>query len=57
MDVILMVDGKKIVGTDEWRTALLKHRIGDKIALTIQRGDQQMQIEVVAGRHPGYRER
>jgi len=54
-DVILAINGVKISGQDQLRDELLKHKIGDTIALTVQRGDQQLQIAIVAGRHPGYR--
>lgn len=54
-DVILAVGANKVSGTDQLRDELLKHRIGDTMALTVQRGDQQFQAQVVAGRHPGYR--
>lgn len=54
-DVILAVDGQAVQGTDQLRDQLLKHKIGDTIALTVQRGQQQLEIKVVAGRHPGFR--
>jgi S1-C subfamily serine protease len=56
-DVILKLGAAEVSGTDQFRDELLKHKIGDTIVLTVQRGDQQFQVQVVAGRHPGYRPR
>jgi S1-C subfamily serine protease len=56
-DVILAVDGTAIKGNDQMRDQLLKHRIGDTVQLTVQRGDQKLDLSVVAGRHPQARSR
>jgi serine protease DegQ len=56
-DVILAMGGVDIVGTDQFRDQLLKHRIGDTVLLTVQRGPQKLELQVVAGRHPQYRGR
>ena len=53
-DVILQVDTAKISGTDQLRDELLKHKIGETVSLTVQRGAQTLQLPVVSGRHPGY---
>ncbi len=54
-DVIIAIGGKRIRGPDQMRDELLKHRIGDMIVLDIQRGEQQLRVEVPAGRHPAAR--
>lgn len=56
-DVILKVGAAEVSGTDQFRDELLKHNIGDTIVLTVQRADQQFEVQVVAGRHPNYRPR
>jgi S1-C subfamily serine protease len=56
-DVILAVGDVKVKGQDQLRDELLKHKIGEAIVLAVQRGDQQMQISAVAGRHPGFKSR
>jgi S1-C subfamily serine protease len=57
MDVILAVDEVEVIGTDQLRDRLLKHRIGDTINLRVQRGTEIMNLTVQAGRHPAYRTR
>ncbi len=54
-DVILAVGSVQVRGQDQLRDELLKHKIGDTITLTVQRGEQQLQLAMVAGRHPGFR--
>jgi S1-C subfamily serine protease len=54
-DVILAVGSMKIRGQDQLRDELLKHKIGDTITLTVQRGAQQLQVSMVAGRHPEFK--
>ena len=56
-DVILAVGDVKVKGQDQLRDELLKHKIGDTIVLAVQRGNQQLQVPVVAGRHPGFKSR
>lgn len=56
-DIVLKVANAEINGTDQLRDELLKHRIGDTVVLTIQRGTQLFEAQVQAGRHPNYRER
>lgn len=53
-DVILAIDKVRVRGQDQLRDELLKHKIGDTIQLTIQRGERQFVISVVAGRHPDF---
>lgn len=54
-DVIVQIDGVKVSGVDQFRDQLLKHKIGDAIALVVQRGAQQFSVQVIAGRVPGGR--
>ena len=56
-DVIVAVDGAPVRNSDELRDALLKHRIGDTIRLSVQRGEEKLEVQVVAGRHPQARNR
>lgn len=56
-DVILSVDSQPVKGTDQLRDRLLAHKIGDTITLQVARGEQKLDIKVVAGRHPSYRGR
>lgn len=51
-DVILQVGATKIENPQQLRDQLFKHRIGDTIVMTVQRGDQQLQVSVVAAAHP-----
>lgn len=51
-DVILQVGATKIENPQQLRDELFKHRIGDTIAMTVQRGGQQLQVSVVAAAHP-----
>jgi S1-C subfamily serine protease len=55
-DVILAVDGATIAGRDQFRDKLLAHRIGDTVTLTVQRGQQKLELQMVAGRHPQYKQ-
>ena len=56
-DVILKVGNTDIGGSDQFRDELLKHKIGQTVLLLVQRGDQQLQLQALAGRHPDYRGR
>ena len=51
-DVILQVGATKIENPQQLRDELFKHRIGDTIVLTVQRGNQPLQVSVVAAAHP-----
>lgn len=54
-DVILSIDGTEITNAESLRAAIFERSIGDTLAFTIQRGADQMQVEVTAGRIPeGY---
>ncbi|MCE5238887.1 trypsin-like peptidase domain-containing protein [bacterium] len=54
-DVVLAVNGAKVQGPDQLRDEILKRKIGETITLSIQRDAQQVQVPMVAGRHPGFR--
>ena len=51
-DVILAVAGQTVESPDDMQTAIFKHKIGDTITFTIQRGGRQMDVDVVAGTVP-----
>jgi serine protease Do len=51
-DVIIAVDGKTVTQNDEMQKALFKHRIGDTVRLTVQRGGNQQEISVTAEKVP-----
>jgi S1-C subfamily serine protease len=53
-DVILAINSVKIKGLDQLRDELLKGKIGDTIVLTVQRGKDQLQLSMVAGKHPSF---
>ncbi len=52
-DVILEADGKKLVNGEELRSAIFAHRIGDTLALKVQRGQRVYDVEIVTGRTSG----
>ncbi|MDO4263765.1 MAG: trypsin-like peptidase domain-containing protein [Deinococcus sp.] len=45
-DVITAVDGKKVEGSEDIRTAMIGKRVGDTVQLTVQRGKQTLQPTV-----------
>jgi S1-C subfamily serine protease len=51
-DIILSVDGKDIVGTNDITLKVLNGKIGDKMTLTIQRGAGTSQVTVTFGKLP-----
>ncbi len=57
-DIILGIDGQALPAkhaVETLRKEILKHKIGDRLRLTIQRGEQVREFEVTAGRIPaGY---
>jgi serine protease Do len=54
-DVILSIGDTEIEGGEELRAAIFAYEIGDTMTFTIQRGPDQMELEVTAGRIPeGY---
>jgi len=54
-DVILSIDGEEVASPEDLRRAVFAHEIGDTISFGIQRGDQQLDLQVTAGKVPeGY---
>src|SRR5262249_51192671 len=51
-DAILKVDGKEVADFAGLREAVGAHKPGDKIKLTVKRGDKEMEITVTAGERP-----
>jgi S1-C subfamily serine protease len=45
-DLIVAVDGKPVNSPPEFAQAVAQHKIGDKVKLTIERGEQRMEVEV-----------
>jgi Lon-like protease len=48
-DVILSVDGKKIVAATDLNTAITKHKVGDDIALVVDRAGKNVDVSVKVG--------
>jgi len=54
-DVILSIDGAQITNAEELSNRIIAHEIGDTIEMAVQRGAEQMALQVEAGRAPeGY---
>jgi S1-C subfamily serine protease len=51
-DVILQVDGKDIVGTDDLPRAIASRRPGDVVTVTILRDGEREQVKVTLGQRP-----
>jgi S1-C subfamily serine protease len=51
-DIIVAVDGKPIVSTEELRDAIAAHKPRDKIKLRIYRGAKKMTVTVTLGKRP-----
>lgn len=51
-DVILAVDGVPVTKPEDLQEPILKHKIGDAIQFSIQRGQREMDVEVIAGTVP-----
>jgi hypothetical protein len=45
-DVIAEFDGKKIGGVEDFREALRKHKLGDRVKITVRRGNETLTLEV-----------
>ena len=45
-DLIYMIDGEQVTGSDMLVQTIQSHEIGDKVAFTIVRDDQMMEIQV-----------
>ncbi len=54
-DVILNIGGTEIVNPESVRNAVFAHEIGDSVTFSIQRGTEQLELQVKTGRVPeGY---
>ncbi len=54
-DVILSIDGTAITNPEELRSSVISHHIGDTIVMLVQRGAEEVTLQVKAGRIPeGY---
>jgi S1-C subfamily serine protease len=51
-DIVIKMDGKDVKGLEAFREAVLAHKPGDKITLTVKRGDKEMEIKITAGEAP-----
>jgi serine protease Do len=51
-DIILQLQGKKIHSADDVRALLKKVRIGEKVPITVVRGDQVLKGEITVGNAP-----
>lgn len=51
-DVIVSIDGEAITQTNPFVNVLFKHKPGDKVQATIQRGDEQKTVEVTLSERP-----
>lgn len=45
-DLILAVDGEKVSGNTEFARMIARHRVGDKVKLTVERGGDRSEIEL-----------
>jgi S1-C subfamily serine protease len=52
-DVVLQVDGKPVKNGEELRSAIFAHRIGDEIALRVNRAGKDFDVKVKAGKVSG----
>jgi len=51
-DIILSVDGKPAESSEQVQQLILNHNIGDTITFVVQRGEQQLTLQVIAGKIP-----
>jgi S1-C subfamily serine protease len=51
-DVILEVDGEKIVGPDDLATVIADHEPGDEVTVAVLRDDQRKELELTLGKRP-----
>ena len=51
-DVITAVDGVAVTNNEEFQAAIIKHKIGDVIKLSIQRGQTKANVNITAGKLP-----
>jgi S1-C subfamily serine protease len=51
-DVILDIDGQRIVGPDDLAEVIADHEPGDTVQVTILRGDERREVELTLGKRP-----
>ena len=51
-DVILAVDGRKVVGPEDLSRLISAHRPGEEVTLTVLRNGERDEVEVTLGRRP-----
>jgi S1-C subfamily serine protease len=51
-DAVIAVDGQPVLDGEAFQKAIFKHKIGDTIRFTVQRGNRKQDISVVAGTAP-----
>jgi S1-C subfamily serine protease len=51
-DVILEIDGQKIIEENDLARVVAEHRPGEKVTLTILHGDKREQVELTLGKRP-----
>ena len=51
-DVVVKLDGKEFTDFPDFVAAVRAHKPGDKITLTVKRGDKEMEIKITAGEAP-----
>jgi len=52
-DIIVAVDGKAVSTQSQLRELLTVHKPGDRLALSLYRGDAKRHVEVTLGKPPG----
>ena len=48
-DIIIAVDGEKVTDYMELQSIIFSHNIGDTVTVTVQRGQEQLDLEIVLG--------
>ncbi len=51
-DVVIKLDGKEVKDVQDFVSSVRAHKPGDKITLTVKRGDKEMEIKITAGEAP-----
>lgn len=51
-DIIISLDGEKIETADDLVVRVMRHNVGDKVKVTVARGDQKLTLEVTLAERP-----
>lgn len=51
-DIIMAVDGQAVAAMDDLSVALITHRPGDTVSLTVSRDGHELQLDAILGRAP-----